>query len=209
MYSNKEAQSLIDDGAVQIDGEPVFENTVLVDTAEIRVQGAITRAKKELLYYKFNKPAGYESTMHADNVNNIASFFPEGSGLSIAGRLDKASEGLLLLSNDGPWVEKLCNPRFEKEKEYRVILDKEVDDAFIHQFTAGVVIGGYTTQPCACIKIYEREINVILREGKNRQIRRMCHKLGYSVIRLKRIRIAAVHLEELAEGQWERIDCGF
>jgi 23S rRNA pseudouridine2604 synthase len=205
-YSNKEAQTLIDSGNVTLDNVTVLENCLLSDTAEISVNGEIVRAKKELVYFKFNKPAGFESTLSKDIETNISLFFPEHLTLSIAGRLDKASQGLLLLSNDGAWVEEICNPKFEKEKEYLVTLDKEVSSEFVEQFKTGVRIGNYITQECFCEKTETNQIRVILKEGKNRQIRRMCKKLGYGVILLKRVRIGGLQLAELEEGQWQNID---
>src|SRR4051812_27646535 len=101
---NKEAESLIREGKVEINGIPVHENVVISDLDEIRVNGKISRKRKELVYLKFHKPAGFQSTLNAGVDDNLSEFFVDFPGLSIAGRLDKASEGLLLLSNDGDWV---------------------------------------------------------------------------------------------------------
>jgi 23S rRNA pseudouridine2604 synthase len=204
MYSNKKAQELIDKGLVMVDGKVISENTLLDDASEIRIDGKIVREKKAYVYLKFNKPAGFESTLSTGIENNLATFFKGYQNLSIAGRLDKQSEGLLILSNDGKWVEQQCNPKFEKEKEYLVILDKNLDDSFINAFTNGVLIGDYVTKPCKCSLIDNITINVVLTEGKNRQIRRMCKALGYNVVKLQRIRIADICLNALGIGEIEQ-----
>jgi 23S rRNA pseudouridine2604 synthase len=143
--------------------------------------------------------------LHAKVPNNISAYFENARQLAIAGRLDKDSEGLLLLSNDGKWVEEMCNPKQEKEKEYLVELAQMPNLAFVNQFENGVLLGGdYKTKPCSCEIIEGTTIKVILKEGKNRQIRRMCHKLGYTVVSLLRTRINDQMLNELNPGQVEQ-----
>ena len=199
--SNKMAQELIDKGLVEIDGEKISVNCIVSGNSEIKVKGRIERPKKEFVYLKFYKPVGFESTLNNSIENNLSPFFPGHSDLAIAGRLDKQSEGLLLLSNDGKWVEKMCNPKFEKEKEYLVTLDKIPDDEFIDAFQKGVQIGSYLTTACICVHLENTLIKVILKEGKNRQIRRMCKALNYTVLKLKRIRIDTIFLENLNPGE--------
>lgn len=201
--SNKEAQQLIANGSVQVDGNTISENCLISDLSEIKVNGKTERTKKELVYLIFYKPVGFESTLSPDVEDNLLPFFKDFEGLAIAGRLDKQSEGLLLLSNDGKWVEKICNPKFEKEKEYLVTLDGEPDNTFIEAFKSGVKIGHYLTKPCECEIISGSEIKIILTEGKNRQIRRMCKALVYSVLTLKRIRVADFHLGNLSAGEFK------
>ena len=203
MLSNKEAQELIDTGQVEIDGASIRENCPLNDSSEIKIHGHVARKKKEFIYLKFHKPPGFESTLNPGVEGNISGFFTDHAGLSIAGRLDKHSEGLLLLSNDGKWVENMCNPKFEKEKEYLVSLDKIPDEVFLKAFSSGVRIGSYITASCTCVALGDMLINVILREGKNRQIRRMCRALGYGVLKLKRIRIDSELLSNLRTGESE------
>lgn len=200
MYTNKEAQQLINQGNVELNGVTVFENCFLNDTDEITINGEIKRRKKNLVYFKFYKPAGFESTLNKNIEANISIFFTQDDDLAIAGRLDKQSEGLLLLSNDGKWVERLCNPKFEKEKEYLVKLNNQPDIDFVRKFEQGVMIRGYLTEPCQCELLEDNSIRVVLTEGKNRQIRRMCKKLGYEVLNLKRIRIDQAQLGELKPG---------
>lgn len=202
-YTNRQARQLVDEGRVTIDGLTVRENCFIDEWSELSLDGKVVRPKKERLYLRFNKPPGYESSLNINVKDNIAKFFPGLDNLAIAGRLDKASQGLLLLSNDGQWVEEICHPDFEKEKEYVVELGAPVTDDFIRTFESGVTIGGYTTLPCRCERVAERTIRVVLTEGKNRQIRRMCHRLGYDVLKLERVRIGEVMLGELAEGSFE------
>ena len=203
MLSNKAAAELIEQGKVEIDSIQIFENCLLEDHSEIKVNGKIERPKKEFVYLKFHKPREFESTLNTSIPDNIAIFFPEYKDLAIAGRLDKQSEGLMLLSNDGKWVEKMCNPKFEKEKEYLVLLDKTPDEKFFRSFENGVQLGDYLTAPCKCVLVADKQIRIILTEGKNRQIRRMCKKLGYAVTELKRIRVDLYELKKLVSGHKE------
>ncbi len=197
MMSNKKAQELIDSGLVEVDGEKIAENCMLSPDSEIKVKGITERAKKEFVYLKFNKPRGFESSLNTSVPDNLSDFFKDYTNLAIAGRLDKQSEGLLLLSNDGKWVENMCNPKFEKEKEYMVTLNKLPNDLFLNTFRTGVQIGRYFTAPSTCERLEDFNIKVILKEGKNRQIRRMCKTLHYEVLKLQRIRIDHILLEDL------------
>jgi 23S rRNA pseudouridine2604 synthase len=201
MLSNKAAQALIDAGCVELDGQAVADNCLMPDYSEIKINGKIVREKTQLVYLKFYKPPGFESTLSTVLAHSLSPFFKDYKGLAIAGRLDKQSEGLLLLSNDGKWVEHICNPKFEKEKEYMVILDKDAGELFINLFKNGVNIGGYITKPCGCRRIGPCLINVTLTEGKNRQIRRMCKALGFEVLKLQRIRMADIYLDDLKPGE--------
>jgi 23S rRNA pseudouridine2604 synthase len=203
MLSNKEAQSLIDKKVIEIDGVVISENCIISDASEIKVNGIIKRAKKEFVYLRFYKPVGFQSTLNKNVDNNLASFFKGYEGLAIAGRLDKQSEGLLLLSNNGKWVEELCNPKFEKEKEYIVVVDKQITDEFVNNFKNGIEIDKYITKKCFCEKMNENSLRIILTEGKNRQIRKMCQVLGYSVLNLKRIRVADLLLADIQAGKFE------
>lgn len=200
--SNKEAQELIDSGAVKINGVTITENCTITDDSEIQVNDKIVRAKKEFVYILFNKPTGFESTLNKKIEKNISPFFEDHSDLAIAGRLDKHSEGLLLLSNDGKWIENLCNPKFEKEKEYIVTVDKNITDSFIERFINGVEIDGFVTKKCICEIINPTTIKIVLTEGKNRQIRKMCMVLGFNVLSLKRVRISDFILGNITEGNF-------
>jgi len=204
-FTNKQAQTLIDDGDLAIDGQIVIENCLLDSNSEIKIKDKIVRAATVYIYLKFYKPVGYQSTLNENVKDNLAQFFKNYPPLAIAGRLDKQSEGLLLLSNDGKWVENLCNPQFEKTKEYIVQVDQPVDVHFVNAFKNGVKIGTYTTKPCHCEILSPTQIKVILTEGKNRQIRRMCKTLGFGVVNLQRIKIEHISLQDLKPGTFEHI----
>lgn len=199
--TNEDAQATIDKGVIEIDGVAIKDNVFLNDFSEVKIDGKIVRAKKEFVYLKFYKPIGYESTLSKNVGNNLAEFFTDYKNLSIAGRLDKQSEGLLLLSNNGKWVENITNPKFEKEKEYLVEVDKIPTSNFVELFTKGVNIGYHVTKPCTCEIKEGNWIKVVLKEGKNRQIRKMCKTLGYEVITLCRTKIDAVELGTLKAGE--------
>ncbi len=204
--SNKEARQHLAQGLVLVNGRTVTDNVMLDDVSQINIGPRVIRPRKKLVYLKFNKPVGYQSSLNAAVPNNLSDFFKGFDPLFIAGRLDQQSEGLLILSNDGKWVETLCNPKFEKEKEYLVQLDRTPDEDFLQAFSSGVRIGNTQSQPCFCEAMENNGIRVILKEGKNRQIRRMCHNLGYGVLRLKRIRLWKLHLNDLEPGCFELLN---
>jgi 23S rRNA pseudouridine2604 synthase len=179
----------------------VKNNVFLNDFSEIKLNGNVVRPKKEFVYLKFYKPIGYESTLSKTIENNLSDFFTDYKNLSIAGRLDKQSEGLLLLSNNGKWVENITNPKFEKEKEYLVKLNRTPNEQFVQLFTKGVNIGYHVTKPCTCEILEDKWIKVVLKEGKNRQIRKMCKTLGYEVEVLRRTKIDLVDLGKLTTGE--------
>jgi len=201
MYTNKAAQALIDNGEVTINGQTIKTNCTLDELGEIKIKNKVVRGDRSFVYLKFYKPVGYQSSLNKSVENNLAPFFMTHSNLAIAGRLDKQSEGLMLLSNDGKWVEQICNPTFEKEKEYRVTLNKNVTNDFVKSFGSGVQIGDYFTKPCYCEMLFPRQLKIILKEGKNRQIRKMCKILGNEVLTLKRLRIANIELDNLITGE--------
>jgi 23S rRNA pseudouridine2604 synthase len=204
--TNAEADELIEKGEIEIDGEKISKNVFLTTTSQIKAKGEVIRQKKEFIYLKFYKPVGYESTLSPKVENNLSEFFPEFKGLSIAGRLDKASQGLLLLSDDGKWVENITNPEFEKEKEYLVELDKTPTTEFAKTFENGVNIGYHVTKPCTCSLEKDNWIKVILKEGKNRQIRKMCKTLGYDVKTLIRTRVENITLGDLTESVYQIVN---
>lgn len=202
-YSGKEATRLLSEGKIEYNGSTATGNEIIKDTDLIRLDEQVLKTPTVYRYYRFYKPVGIESTLNAQVEDGIKVFEEQAPGLAIAGRLDKASEGLLLISDDGKWVEEICNPAQKKRKTYVVELDREPDEVFIKAFSSGVILGdGYKTQECSCRIIGARCIEVILTEGKNRQIRRMCHKLGYGIENLKRIAIETWNLDDLAPLQY-------
>lgn len=200
-YTNKEAQAFIDARKVLINGLDTDGNQLLDETSEIILNGTVVRERTEFVYIKFNKPEGYECSLNKNVPRNLTPFLVNYPPLAIAGRLDKASKGLLLLSNDGKWVQNICHPQYEKTKEYLVTLDKFPANEFREEFRRGVQIGSSRSLPCECAWVEGNTIRVILTEGKNRQIRRMCRRLGYEVQGLQRTRIDNWELSDLKEGE--------
>lgn len=204
-FTNKDAAALIQHGRIKLNGQTINTDAVITDSDELSLDEKIIKHKKVYRYFAFNKPAGYESTLNAHVADNLSKFFPPLDGLAIAGRLDKASDGLLILSNDGEWVNGICDPGSLKEKEYLVTIDPKPDQEFINKFENGVLLGTYLTKKCHCEIISHNQVRVILTEGKYRQIRRMCHVLKRKVIALKRIRVHNITLENLKSGAWKEI----
>jgi 23S rRNA pseudouridine2604 synthase len=199
--TNKNALHAIENGWVKVNNKIITENVIIDEISEIKFKDVIVKEKIEFVYLKFYKPIGFQSSLSPKVEDSLFNYFKNYKGLSIAGRLDKQSEGLLLLSNDGKWVEKIINPKYIKQKEYFVELDKEITKEFILNFSLGVDIGFYKTLPCECKMINKTTINVVITEGKNKQIRRMCFKLGYNVVNLKRIRMDNYTLGFMKEGE--------
>jgi 23S rRNA pseudouridine2604 synthase len=204
--SNREAQRMIDSGELKIGGRAVDTNDLYDGSEELSFRGEVLQPAlrhRTILYYK---PRGIETTMNPEIQGNLYTALGAAvQGLSYAGRLDKESEGLLLLSSDGGLIHALSNPGAEKEKEYIVTIDRGPDEAFLRHMREGVTILGGRTRPCT-IELYGPcMFRIVLTEGRNRQIRRMCYKLGYEVVALKRIRIDRFELGELEPGRYRDI----
>jgi 23S rRNA pseudouridine2604 synthase len=202
-YTNKTADALISSGKLTVNGKEIRDNIVLNEEDELRSGDEIIKAKAVYQYYALHKPRGIESTFNSAIKDNLGSVFPFNDEFIVAGRLDKASEGLLIISNDGKWVHSLTRPEFKKEKEYIVEVDKEITEEFITRMGAGLDIGICITQPCFAEKTGEKKFRIILTEGKNKQIRRMCKTLRFSVLSLKRVRIDKFYLNDLEPLNYE------
>ncbi len=199
--SNREAQSLLFEGKVSIDGHITSANVTIEPEQEISVENSIIQTAKNFKYIAFYKPRGIETTLNMAIENNISQILPFEDVFNV-GRLDKASEGLLILTDDGRIYDKILRNEHKIEKEYLVELDKPFDDFFIEKMSSGVEIMGKMTLPCQVVAINDRCFKIILIQGLNRQIRRMCYKQGYEVTLLKRIRIENLHLGDLKSGDW-------
>ncbi len=202
-YSNKEAKALIASERILVNNCVVNENVPVQPEDEITLDGVILKAKKNFRYIRFHKPIGLQSTLHPDITDGLYELFKDELPLFIAGRLDKYSEGLMLLSDDGKWVNAITDPDNYKEKEYVVSTLYPIDEAFIHAMSSGIEIMGYQTRQTLCRKIDEHTFSIILTEGKNKQIRRMCKKLNNRALSIKRIRIGHVGLDNLMAGSYE------
>lgn len=194
--SRREADKIIEEGRVTINGRvPELGTKVSVDD-EVRIDGKLIREKTEkLVYLAFNKPVGIECTTNLDVQNNIVDYINYPKRIFPIGRLDKASEGLIFMTNDGDIVNKILRARNNHEKEYTVTVNKLITDRFIEKMSNGVPILDTVTRRCKVEKISATTFKIILTQGLNRQIRRMCEYLGYEVTALKRIRIINISLD--------------
>jgi 23S rRNA pseudouridine2604 synthase len=202
--SNKQALTLIQAGQVSINNQPIYQNIVLSETDSISYQNQILQKGKQYLYYIFNKPAGIECTQNPAIPHNLLPYLPQ-PNLFIIGRLDKASTGLVLFTNNGKIHDSTLRPEQQVEKEYLVTLNKPISTEFLALMASGVKILGQYTLPCQIWQKTECQFQIILTQGRNRQIRRMCHKLGYQVLALHRLRIGNIHLEQLPVGTVQQI----
>jgi 23S rRNA pseudouridine2604 synthase len=200
--SNKDALALILQGKIKINGETVFENIVLNLGDSVMSEQEVLQEKKDFIYLAFYKPRGIETTLNREIENNLKDILPFTEELFPVGRLDKESEGLLILTNDGRVFDKTLRHEYQTEKEYLVTVDKEIDDEFIQKMAAGINILGKITLPCQVEKMDNHTFKIILVQGLNRQIRRMCYKLGYEVLQLIRLRIGVVGLEKLQPNEF-------
>ena len=201
-FTNKEAIRAIENRKLKVNGVIITENSEFNETWDIYFEDKLLKPNTPFTYIALYKPRGIETTNNETIADNLKTIFKFEKHLGYAGRLDKESEGLLLLSNDGKYIQLLSSPLKEKEKEYIVTVNKPLTDIFIKEMSEGVDIIICKTIPCFIEKISEFEFRIILKEGKNRQIRRMCKALGYLVARLIRVRIDTVLLGDLKPGEF-------
>lgn len=194
--SRRKADEYISDGRVYINGSPAVLGSKVNIEDEISVDSEIIQYKdKKRVYIAFNKPVGIECTGSHKIKDNIIDFINHKERLFTIGRIDKQSEGLILLTNNGDIVNNVLRAENKKEKEYVVTVDKKISSEFIEKMRRGVRIMGKVTKRSYVKKIHENRFKIVLTQGMNRQIRRMCEVLGYRVIKLKRIRIMKIHLD--------------
>ncbi|MEC4049837.1 23S rRNA pseudouridine(2604) synthase RluF [Flavobacterium sp. SUN046] len=194
--SRREADKLIDQGRVTINGVVPEMGTKIGPDDEVRVDGKLIRENRDRrIYLAFNKPAGIECTTNLDVRNNIVDYINYPERIFPIGRLDKASEGLIFMTNDGDIVNKILRARNNHEKEYVVTVDRPITDRFIQKMGNGVPILDTITRKCKVEQISKYVFRIILTQGLNRQIRRMCEYLGYEVTALKRTRIINISLD--------------
>jgi 23S rRNA pseudouridine2604 synthase len=203
--SNEEADLLIGSGKVRVDGKAVSPAAKIENWEEISADGKIIRDGISFSYFKFYKPRGIECTLNEKIADNLLTVFKHEKKLFPVGRLDKDSEGLLLMTDDGRVFDQIAISEREKEKEYIVTLDKPFDENFLQRMTEGIIIMGKKTRPCKLVPVGEKTFRIILTQGLNRQIRRMCYKLGYKVEELIRTRIVNVELGDMKAGEWKEL----
>ena len=204
--SNAQAKEIILSKKVLVNTENVCDNIVILETDTVFYNNNIIRAEKKLIYVALYKPRGIECTLNEKIDQNLSTIINFNEKLFPVGRLDKESEGLLILTNDGYYFNKTINPASEVEKEYIVTVNKLITQEFIIEMSNGVEILGQITLLCKIEILDEFTFKIILVQGLNRQIRRMCFKLNYMVTSLKRVRIGNVHLENLQAGEYRTID---
>ncbi|MDU1414501.1 MAG: 23S rRNA pseudouridine(2604) synthase RluF [Clostridium sp.] len=200
--SRREADKFIEKGLVFVNGVKATVGTKVSSNDTVVVNNITIKPKSNKIYIALNKPVGITCTTETHVKGNIISYMNYPERIFPIGRLDKPSEGLIFLTNDGDIVNKILRAGNNHEKEYIVSVDKPITKDFIHSMSSGVPILDTITKKCEVIKMGKCTFKIILTQGLNRQIRRMCEYLGYSVTSLKRIRIMNVSLANLPTGKW-------
>ncbi|MGF2618372.1 23S rRNA pseudouridine(2604) synthase RluF [Rossellomorea vietnamensis] len=200
--SRRGADRLIEEGRVTINGKKAKIGDQVEPGDDIRVSGQQLRVARNNVYIALNKPVGITSTTEKNVKGNIVDLVNHPLRIFNIGRLDKDSDGLILMTNDGDIVNEILRAENEHEKEYNVSVDKPITPEFLQQMSEGVKILGTKTLPCKVEQLSKFDFKIILTQGLNRQIRRMCEALGYDVLRLQRVRIMNIHLGNLPVGQW-------
>jgi 23S rRNA pseudouridine2604 synthase len=193
--SRREADRLIQQSKVTINGKIAVLGDQVDDQDKIKVNGRPINSHRDFVYLALNKPVGITSTTDQSIKGNIVDFMNYPKRIFHVGRLDKDSEGLILMTNDGDIVNQILRAENAHEKEYIVDVDKEITPEFLSKIASGVPILNKITQPCIVKKTAPRQFKIILTEGMNRQIRRMCDYFGYNVVKLKRTRIMNITLD--------------
>jgi 23S rRNA pseudouridine2604 synthase len=202
LCSRREADRFIEEGRVTVNGQRAEMGTKVFPSDEVKLDGKLLSKKEEQVYIALNKPTGITCTTERKVKGNIIDFIGYPKRIFPIGRLDKESEGLIFLTNDGDIVNKILRAGNNHEKEYIVTVDKTITQEFIERMSSGVRILDTVTKPCTVRKEGRFVFRIILTQGLNRQIRRMCETLGYNVTKLRRIRIMNVALGTLPEGNW-------
>ena len=203
--SRREADRLIDEGRVRIDGRVGVLGDRIFPGMVVTVDGQPLSGQGEKVYILLNKPVGVVCTADPREPMNVVDYLNYPIRIFPVGRLDKDSEGLLLLTSDGEIVNRLLRAAGGHEKEYEVAIDRPVTPEFIQKMSSGVPILDTVTLPCRVRRTGERSFNIILVQGLNRQIRRMCEALGCNVRSLRRIRIMNLRIGALKPGQWRMV----
>ena len=200
--SRRGADKLITEGRVTINGKRATIGSQVEPGDDVRVNGNQLFVARNNVYIALNKPVGITSTTEKGVKGNIVDLVNHPFRVFHIGRLDKDSEGLILLTNDGDIVNEILRSENQHEKEYVVSVDRPITPEFLKQMSEGVKILDTVTLPCKVEQLSKYDFKIILTQGLNRQIRRMCEALGYNVYRLQRIRIMNIQLDNLPVGQW-------
>ena len=200
--SRRGADKLITEGRVTINGKRATIGSQVEPGDDVRVNGNQLCVARNNVYIALNKPVGITCTTEKGVKGNIVDLVNHPFRVFHIGRLDKDSEGLILLTNDGDIVNEILRSENQHEKEYIVSVDRPITPEFLKQMSEGVKILDTITLPCKVEQLSKYDFKIILTQGLNRQIRRMCEELGYNVYRLQRIRIMNIQLDNLPVGQW-------
>lgn len=203
--SRREADKLVEQGRVSLNGRKAVLGDKAASGDDVRVDGKPLKVKKAGVYIAFNKPVGITCTTERHVKGNIIDYIRHKERIFPIGRLDKPSEGLIFLTSDGDIVNKILRAGNNHEKEYVVTVNKPITTDFIQKMASGVPVLGVITKKCFVRKESIFVFTIILTQGLNRQIRRMCEYLGYEVTRLKRVRIMNVTLDNLPTGKWRNL----
>ena len=203
--SRRDAERFIVEGRVTINDKPTQLGNRVREGDIVKIDGKPLQMKPKTLYIALHKPVGIVCTTDSKERKNIVKFVGHSQRLFPIGRLDKPSEGLIFLTNDGDIVNKILRAGNNHEKEYIVTVDKPFDDRFIQRMSNGIPILGTVTKKCKVEQVNQTTFKIILVQGLNRQIRRMCEYLGYEVKKLKRTRIMNVSLGNLKVGDWREL----
>jgi 23S rRNA pseudouridine2604 synthase len=203
--SRREADRAVESGAVTINGHVAKLGDRVGPDDVIARDGQVIPWGKPPIYIKYHKPVGVTTTSEAHVERNIIAEIGHPERIFPIGRLDKDSSGLILLTNDGNIVNKILRTEFGHEREYAVEVDRPFDQSFLDRMSAGVVILGSKTRPCRTSRAGRNRFRIVLTEGRNRQIRRMCQALGYRVTSLQRVRIMHITVQGLGIGAWKEL----
>ncbi len=203
--SRREADRLIEEGQVLIDGKKAKLGMRVFPNQVVKVNGQIIENEIEPVYIAFNKPVGVVSTTDSNERDNIIDYISHEQRIFPIGRLDKDSQGLILLTNNGDIVNKILRAGNKNSKEYIVTVDKPITDTFLNGMSKGVPILGQVTRKALLEKINPNVFKIVLTQGLNRQIRRMCEYFGYNVVKLERIRVMNIHLGKLGMGNYRNL----
>jgi 23S rRNA pseudouridine2604 synthase len=203
--SRREADKWIEAGRVTLNGQPASLGTQVAVGDEVRIDGDTIGVKKKQVYIALNKPVGIICTTEAHIEDNIIDHVGYPERIFPVGRLDRDSEGLILLTNNGDIVNEILRSENNHEKEYLVTVDRPITDLSLRLLADGVKIMGELTKPSKVARLNAQSFRIILTQGLNRQIRRMCSARGYKAQRLQRVRIMNIHLGNLQSGQWRHL----
>ncbi|MCQ8879624.1 pseudouridine synthase [Pseudoalteromonas shioyasakiensis] len=197
LCSRKQASRLIDQGVVTVNNHAANHIDHVDDNDVILVNDCRVQGKAKLVYYAYHKPVGIDCKLKLNDPSSLIHHLPSSIRVYPIGRLDKDSRGLLILTNDGEFCNYLIHPDFHQPKRYIVTVDKPLADDFCHKMAKGVPVDNQITLPCAVEKLSEQQFSIILKQGLNRQIRKMSHYFGYTVVDLYRVQICKLDLSNL------------